>query len=289
MIRIAIVILAAMIFSSCTSVPDRASLNTALNNTVKRDFDFVAGKWYALRSKAAYSDPAVIKKQIPRTSYISTTSEDIQYFIENPAGKDFQLITIRGTKGKKNVWEDIEFQRTKDNKLNIFVHAGFDKSARSVYEDILTHLDRSKKIHITGHSLGGAVAVLLGLYLDKDNYKVERVVTFGQPKITNQVGAAKYRNFPVIRVTHHRDVVPMLPPTSAVDLAKGYYEHFGPEVILLDGPNYVYKNRHDASRISVGELWRNNDDFSVKDHKLDDYIAALDSKLKSAKQVSQVN
>ena len=67
---------------------------------------------------------------------------------------------------------------------------------------------------MTGHSLGGAVAAILTAYMVNDGYKVERCVTFGQPKFTNADGVAQLEKLPITRVVDENDLVPMLPPIA---------------------------------------------------------------------------
>ena len=50
----------------------------------------------------------------------------------------------------------------------------------------------------------------------------------------------------------------MLPPIAFLNFGSGTYEHVGPEIILLEGQQYVFLPIHDASRLSVGELWRDS-------------------------------
>ena len=102
----------------------------------------------------------------------------------------------------------------------------------------------------------GAIAAVLAIYLVNDKYTVEKVVTFGQPKFTTNAGVEKLGFLQVTRVVDENDIVPMLPPFTLINRTHGAYEHIGPEIILLDGPRYVFLPEHDADRISVGDFWR---------------------------------
>ena len=66
-----------------------------------------------------------------------------------------------------------------------------------------------KKIELTGHSLGGAVALIVGALMTRDEIPPLQIVTFGAPrcgrlKILDQVPVTMYR--------HGKDIVPMVPP-----------------------------------------------------------------------------
>jgi len=66
-----------------------------------------------------------------------------------------------------------------------------------------------KNIVLTGHSLGGAVALILGALMTRDEIPPVEIVTFGAPrcgrlKILDSVPVTQYR--------HGKDIVPMVPP-----------------------------------------------------------------------------
>ena len=66
----------------------------------------------------------------------------------------------------------------------------------------------------------------------------------------------------------------------------GVYEHVGPEIILLEGPRYVFLPEHDADRLSVGDLWRDIRIADLADHHMDNYVRRLGAKAKGAVAVS---
>ena len=63
-----------------------------------------------------------------------------------------------------------------------FGHAGFIKGALGAYEILKDHLkDVNGDVFVLGHSLGGAIALVVGLELAK-TYNVQ-IITFGSPKV----------------------------------------------------------------------------------------------------------
>ena len=66
------------------------------------------------------------------------------------------------------------------------------------------------KIIVTGHSLGAAIATLISLDLQNDNFKNVHLMNFGSPR----VGNTEFANFTTnqlidaSRVTHYKDTVP---------------------------------------------------------------------------------
>ena len=224
---------------------------------------------------------------IPATVRVSTPGKtDAQYFVERDDKAKKQYIAIRGTANKRNILEDAEIKVREDLSVDIPVHVGFDATARQLYADMKPYLKPSYKTYITGHSLGGAIAALLAIYLVEGGYDVEKVVTFGQPKFTTTEGVKRLGFLNVTRVVDENDIVPMLPPASLITRGHGIYEHAGPEIILLEGPNYVFLPVHDADRLSVGELWRSLRVADLADHHMDHYLSRLSSKKAGSVEVA---
>ena len=260
----------------------------ALGSTVTpTTINFTELTGYAERAKAAYATDAAIRSKYPATVRISSPGDtDDQYFLERDDKARVQYIAIRGTANRRNFLEDFEVRIREDLKIAIPVHAGFDATARVLYDDMKPYLKPGYRTFITGHSLGGAIAALLAIYLVEDGYDVAKVVTFGQPKFTTTAGVGRLGFLSITRVVDENDMVPMLPPTSLRNRVHGIYEHVGPEIILLEGERYVFLPSHDADRISVGELWRSLNIADLKDHKMDNYLKRLSAKTKGAVEVS---
>ena len=172
-----------------------------------------------------------------------------------------------------------------DRKVDIPVHAGFDAAARAIYNDLKPYLKPGYKIYVTGHSLGGAVAAVLAIYVIEDRVPVERVVTFGQPQFTTGDGVKRLGFLPLTRVVDENDIVPLVPPGFVSDPRFGPYEHVGAEVILLEGPEFVYLPSHDANRIALGEFWRTVSYADLIDHQIKKYLNRIADKTKGAKEV----
>nr|POE63693.1 lipase a [Quercus suber] len=134
-------------------------------------------------------------------------------------------------------------ERTEPKCLNCTVHLGFQTSWHNTRNAILSNLQRQidlyprYKLHLVGHSLGGAVAALAGLECQARGWN-PTVTTFGEPRIGNDrlarylderfelqrdMGSllddttSRYR-----RVTHIDDPIPLLPLTEW-----GYAMHGG--------------------------------------------------------------
>lgn len=124
---------------------------------------------------------------------------------------------------------------TPDKCDNCNVHAGFLSSwkhARDVIMPALreahaTHPDYA--LHLVGHSLGGAVALLASLEMQSMHWD-PTVTTFGEPRVGNEQFVAhvhaRFEADKFRRVTHVDDPVTLLPPSTL-----GYRSH-GHEIYI---------------------------------------------------------
>jgi triacylglycerol lipase len=278
--------------ASCVALLDAcAGISTAeldkLGSAVVHDnIDFKDIYAYAERSNTAYEDIRVIKSKYPKTIRIdSPDGTQVRYFLERDDKTHSQFITVRGTHTDKNLAEDLDITVRQDRKVDIPIHAGFDAAARAVYSDLKPYLKMGYKTYVTGHSLGGAVAAILAIYLIEDGVQVERVITFGQPRFTTTDGVKRLGFLPLTRIVDENDIVPMVAPSTYTDPKYGPYDHVGAEVILLEGPDFVYLPSHDATRIDIGEFWRSVSFADLKDHEMQKYLRRIASKATEAREV----
>ena len=73
------------------------------------------------------------------------------------------IISIRGTNNGRNVLTDLDVRPFQDKKLSAGVHRGFRDAAERIKDDLIDKHAIEEMVIFTGHSLGGAVAQLLGL------------------------------------------------------------------------------------------------------------------------------
>jgi triacylglycerol lipase len=263
-----------------------ATLDRLGSEVVHADVNFNDIYTYAERSNTAYQDKRAIKTKYPLTVRIhSPDGTQVRYFLERDDKTHTQFITVRGTHGNKNLAEDLDITVREDRKADIPVHAGFDSDARAIYNDVKPHLKSGYKTYVTGHSLGGAVAAILAIYLIEDGVQVERVVTFGQPRFTTTDGVKRLGFLPLMRIVDENDIVPMVAPSTYTDPKFGPYDQVGPEVILLEGPDFVFLPSHDAARIDLGEFWRSLTFANLQDHEMPNYLRRIESKFTGAREV----
>lgn len=153
-----------------------------------------------------------------------------------------QLIAVRGTANMGNVMSDARYTKKWDAQLGCYVHNGFLEVTNALFRDVLGLLDPEARhpVILTGHSLGGAAALLLGAKLAAIGYPVGGVVTFGQPMVSNAAGCRQLRALlsrvgaTYLRVANEGDPVTRMPPFSVLDTLHGFYVHFGHVLLLHD-------------------------------------------------------
>ena len=181
---------------------------------------------------------------------------------------------------------DISLQLKSDSKTGLRLHHGFALAAQQIYRQIKAEIGTASRLILTGHSMGGAVAMILALYLDTDGYAVERVITFGQPKISNLQGARAFAHIDVLRVVTPLDLVPLLPLLDPLDLQNvDLYWHAGREVVLLSGGEYALLEGVDSMLRATRFTRRVLNEENLQHHMIARYLQMLDAKLDSPKQV----
>ena len=284
--QVAAALLCIGLLAGCSSLP-KGELQALGSEVVKQQIDFATLDVNAKRAKAAYAQPAKISAAYPKTVRVATPGgRDVQYFVERDDKAKVQYITVRGTMDDTTLKQDFDAKVRDDRATKIPVHSGFDLDARAVWADAQPYLKKGYKTYVAGHSLGGAVAAILGIYMIEDGYKVDKIYTYGQPRFTTSQGVAQLGFLPLLRVVDENDLVPLLPPGAMANKKYGRYQQVGPEVILLDGPDYVYMPNQQASELSLGEFWRGLHVANLKDHKLDNYIKRIEDKLTGSRQVA---
>lgn len=126
------------------------------------------------------------------------------------------ILVIRGTESIEDVRKNLRFK--KRDFLGIGrVHSGFLESLEEVLVDLVDFLktySENRKVWLTGHSLGGSVALCLAAYLQSNSGTVSGVYTFGSPKVFGWKTAdiqQKLLGQKVIRFVNDKDIVARLP------------------------------------------------------------------------------
>jgi triacylglycerol lipase len=195
-------------------------------------------------------------------------------------------VAIRGTTNFKNAAFDVEFLKRRSDTLGIYLHRGFEKVAFALYADLRPRLREGYAIRVAGHSLGAAEAIIVGMLLERDGYRVERVLASAPPKVTDAEGWSRFASLPVVRMVGPYDPVPFLPPKSLMYGSDPYVQG-GKLLLLLDGTRFTvisgdfFDDIPDVLRQAVAERRY----FGVKDHLLAVYLLRLSPKAEGMEYV----
>ncbi len=163
--------------------------------------------------------------------YVSVTRKG-----SDTKGAQSLVISFRGSKQAKDWVTDFSAWHTTvpygNYNSKIKVHAGFIKCYKSVRLQILRYLSEHKtsidRIYITGHSLGGALALLCAIDIQYNYSSIPLTVyTSGAPAVGNKAFARSYnKRVPdTTRTCIRRDIVPKLPPRWLGLKSYGGYKH----------------------------------------------------------------
>ncbi len=250
---------------------------------------------YALIANASYLEKSDVKKALTTQGYTLTASGKlpgyaVNYFLATNDKLKQQILFVRGTSNVENAMVDIAFVLLPNKHTGVKLHQGFAQSADYIYDKVKLDLNKDYRINTTGHSLGGAAALILAMYLDADGYNVGKVITFGQPKVTNIAGSRKYNHLDVTRVVTPKDMVPLVPPLDPMDMMNmDIYWHLGTEIVLQEGNTYSELHGVDSMMRATDFLNEMLSQKNLQHHFMTEYINLITPKLVNAEHVPYKN
>jgi len=164
------------------------------------------------------------------------------------------IIVIRGTANESNVLSDIDVRLVDDTRTGIKLHKGFRDAAVTIMQIIDTTKTLEHTVHVTGHSLGGAVAQIIGMWLHKRGKNVQ-IFSYGSPKVSSQVLSGGQPTH--WRVVRSSDPIPFTPPWP--------YQHTG---LFIDSQDLDWGPDNDNGLISKTD---------GLDHAIAKYVSSLKS------------
>lgn len=187
-----------------------------------------ANTWKAVRqSQIVYSGSAVSRSLALNSLGLAsrgfvTRGSSAQAMFSVDTAHRFRWITVRGTQEFPDALNDLRVGlSTPSWSTRSRVHTGFLETANALWDDVRSQAEQARAngetLILTGHSLGGAAAQILGHRLVGSGIPVHSVLTFGAPRVGDVVWADNYQSRMASRT--HRfangdDVVPCLPANS---------------------------------------------------------------------------
>ena len=146
-----------------------------------------------------------------------------------------------------------------------WVHSGFRGELDKLWDAIVDHLNKhqGKKLYITGHSLGAAMATIACSRIEEFR-KVEQLTTFGSPRVGTRK-FVKHIQTPHKRLVNNNDVVTKVP------LWIMGYKHHG-ELTYINFYGNIRKLTTWQMIKDKWRGWRNNALDGVADHGMGNYV-----------------
>jgi triacylglycerol lipase len=165
------------------------------------------------------------------------------------------------------------------------VHLGFSRALASVYPQIRDKIEKTRTndqtLWFTGHSLGGALAMLAAatMYFEDPKLRADGVYTFGQPRTCDHLLAKAHnavfesRHF---RFVNNNDEVAQVPPEPVF--------HHVNVMMYFDANGKLHEKTSMVSKLADSFSGFTSDPFApgtdgIRDHSMNKYLALLEKNL----------
>lgn len=198
------------------------------------------GVWLSAAAYCGKSDYETRTFKGPTTGFkvtyvMSDVGSDTQGYVGYlPSDKSIYVV-YRGSSSIRNWITNLEVTKTAYTSFpecNCQVHKGFYNAEQKVFPGVLSAVKKLRSsypnyaIKLTGHSLGAALAQLTAMDLVKNGFSVS-MYNFGQPRVGDKAYASFVNSkVPTWRVTHDKDIVPHIPPSTGMSFQHSCTEEF---------------------------------------------------------------
>ena len=245
--------------------------------------------WLAQAANIAYQDkptiqPAVADLGLKQFEFLSR--RDTEGYIA--ANEHIIIVAFRGTEPThlRDLLSDAQFHKVQGPLGE--VHRGFLHAFQLVKDDMVKAIQRLRNksnpqsLWCTGHSLGGALAVVAAAQLLVDGHKVNGLYTFGQPRVGDETFAtecARRMAGQHFRFVNNNDTVTRVPPRALA------YAHAG-DVRYIDADGQIQTDISFWDRFLERVKGRMEDFLrpgtdGLKDHSMKHYVEHIENALKS--------
>jgi triacylglycerol lipase len=235
--------------------------------------------FFARVAKQAYSfnGQIVLPDSMEVMKFVEDDTTDATAFVAT--NERNVIVSVRGTDSLKDFIVDAKFIQEKykfGNSVEARIHGGFLEDYLAIRQEVRLAVAMAlasspgRSLWLTGHSLGAGIASILALDMALSGMSPS-VYTFGSPRVGNLAFSRAYNKYVPLttRVAHCMDVVTRIPKIN--------YFHV----------NGLYHMDDNGRELSVGSIFgffkglfgtiiADVDGEAVKDHFIDDYIAALE-------------
>ncbi|MDR7303600.1 lipase family protein [Haloactinomyces albus] len=264
------------------------------------DYQIQHAYWLCMASKLAYSDEPEIAAEIQEWGFdrfrFFRSKHEMPFPIQDTQAftiaSDNMIITaFRGTEPTNIAdWlSDANTPAAPGPSGRGMIHVGFDHALTSVYPEVRDCIKEfrtnEQSLWFTGHSLGGALAMLAAarLYFEDASLLSNGVYTFGQPRTCDRTMADAYdeafksRHF---RFVNNNDIVPQVPPEPV-------FQHVETERYLDSDGNLredtsFFGNAMDRFKGAAGDALTLSPDLNnlgpdtLSDHFINNYVTNME-------------
>lgn len=197
----------------------------------------------AVASRFIYQEPGLAEEKLRKWGYWKavTIDKDNLRFLAAVSSKRL-LVAFRGSANWANWFTNLAVYGQKDCTLGP-VHPGFLDAFRALKSDVWAAMERldpdgKREIWFTGHSLGGALAVLAASeYPLKD--RIKGIHTFGQPRTGYEEFRARFDTVfegRMLRFVYQDDPVPRVPCLAYVHTGQlVWFRESGGAILASEG------------------------------------------------------
>lgn len=165
------------------------------------------------------------------------------------------------------------------------VHLGFNQALASIYSEVRDEVievrTNDQTLWFTGHSLGGALAMLAAarMYFEDPKLLADGVYTFGQPRTCDHLLASAYNTAfksRVFRFVNNNDIVPQAPPEPVFHHVNTMM-YFDANGKLREKASFV-GTLTDRFKGYTADMFAPGTD-GIRDHSMDRYLENLEKNL----------
>lgn len=230
-----------------------------------------------------YSDSSEsIMSQFGSNTFVGSLGKKYPFFttVSNDKKHQYVVLGSRIWLNPKVLKRDFRFwtrdnENTPGKKEEPFLYYKIESAADQIFSQIQSHLNIEFATTVLGHSILSAVCPKLASLLVKEGFEVEKIVTFGQPRMDDKTISLELS-----------DSSSFLRCIDIQDPAYCLYPHYngdGIEIILLQEKYYT----HTADLIdSIEDSERKQQQVLFDCHSIQHYIEILQPKVKESILVS---